>query len=257
MKWVWFNNNHPTRPSSPCAGPEWQPATPHASSCHEGVCQAKNVRESLYKTYAVLCELQSTLVLANAEQLHCPLLIGGKANNLTDHIPNKLDTLAEALPMRIDLEKPTPLRRDAFSWAGNRFVTWPLARPYATFPAFSTAATWRVMAANKSQIQCRSIANREVKEWRFRVGEWKTIRVSKKHPLPDCKKTYTRAVKPVINGLIIHFDNYFGDNKRGRWYLLIMSQEATFWGHILARRRYSCPFEWMWSFFHLLIIKTV
>jgi len=49
------------------------------------------------KTYALLGELASTLVLADLEQLHSAALIGGKASDLTDDFADKLDLLAEGL----------------------------------------------------------------------------------------------------------------------------------------------------------------
>ncbi len=49
------------------------------------------------QTYSVLGELQGTLVLADTQQLHRPLLIGSEADNLPDDITDELDTLVQLL----------------------------------------------------------------------------------------------------------------------------------------------------------------
>jgi hypothetical protein len=47
--------------------------------------------------YALLAELQRTLIRANAKQLHAASLVGRKAGHLTDNIAHKLDPLAQVL----------------------------------------------------------------------------------------------------------------------------------------------------------------
>lgn len=46
---------------------------------------------------ALLGELAGTLVLVVLQQLHAALLVGGEADDLTDEVTDKLDTLAEGL----------------------------------------------------------------------------------------------------------------------------------------------------------------
>jgi len=48
-------------------------------------------------TQALLSQLTGTLVLVVLQQLHAALLVGGKADDLTDQVTDEFDTLAEGL----------------------------------------------------------------------------------------------------------------------------------------------------------------